>query len=188
MPGSPKKPSDRRQGHGTADLTPVRSLPATERSVPHPDAGWLAETRRQWADLWASPLADYLRETDEAAVRRCFMWRDELARCQRKARAARREAEKEPLVLGSKEQLVANPMFSVADRFDDRALVIESKIVALEDRLALSPKARLALGVTEQKGVNLAAQNAQIAAALAKAVTDAPDPRAVRRDPTADAS
>lgn len=182
---TPRKPADRRQNRATSDLAPVSTLTPT---TPDPDSGWLAETKRQWADLWASALADYVQSTDEPGLRRCFMWRDELVRCQRKARALRKLAEKEPLVLGSMGQPTANPMFAVANQLDDRALSIESKIVALEDRLALSPKARLALGVTEQKGMNLAAQNAAIAAALQEATTSASDPRAVPRDTTEHAS
>lgn len=182
----PRKPPARRQNRSTQDAEVVELAPAP--SVPEPDRGWLADTADQWHELWDSELAAYIRATDMPALRRLFSWRDELVRSRRKARTYRKEAEGAPLVPGSTGQMVANPLFALADKLDDRALSIESKIVALEDRLALSPKARLALGLTEQKGMNLAAQNARIAAALREAVTDAPDPRALPRNSAVDAS
>jgi hypothetical protein len=164
-----RKPVERRQRRNTKDLEPrpgpaVAVLPS--RSSPTPGSGWLTATRAEWAQLWSTAVGDYLLDSDVGALRRCFAWRDELRRLRTKARRVREVAEAEPLTRGSTGQAVANPLFAVADRLDDRALSIETRIVALEDRLALSPKARLNLGVTEQKGANLAAQNAAIAAAV----------------------
>lgn len=82
---------------------------------------------------------------------------------------------------GSQGQPVKNPLFGVVASATQEALAIESRIVALEDRLALSPKARLTIGVTQQKGQSLAMANAEIARAIQEAMHDETDPRASRR-------
>lgn len=197
----PRKPPELRQNRATRDLEDVSTdaelvpWPTPDLEVvdgdgpPTPDAEWLADTRRQWIDLWGSPLVSHLQATDMAELRRCFMWRDELARCRRRARTLRREAEREALVEGSKGQPVANPLFEVAAGIENQALAIERAAVALEDRLGLSPKARIGLGVSTAKGLNLTAQNAQLASAIERAMRGdgANDPRSLPRDPAADA-
>lgn len=189
-----RKPAAQRQNRSTKDLEPVEAtvvtlVPASSpANLPEADSSWLAETKREWDAVHQSVLAGYINETDVPGLRRCMQWRDEQRRCMKRARTYRKLAEETPMVEGSTGQLKASPMFELANKEDDRALVIEAKIVALEDRLALSPKARLALGVTEQKGHNLAAQNTLLAQAIAEAMNDAPDPRAVPRNPAVEAS
>ena len=179
-----RKSPERRQRNNTKDLVVLTS--STPMKTPPAVTGWLAETKREWAELWSSNLASRIEPTDHPAVRRLFAWRDKQIRSERRATALRKVAEREPLVEGSKGQLVANPMWGAADSADAEALQIESRIVALEDRLGLSPKARLALGVTEQKGMNLAGQNARLAVAIQEAMSSAEDPRALEGDSAID--
>lgn len=185
----PRKSPERRQGRGTRDLAIVADVvpEVLADGIPEPDREWLPETRSEWAELWRSDLSRRIEPVDGPAVRRLFEWRDEQTRARRRAKVLRSEAEKEATVVGSKGQPVANPLFSTADAADAQALAIETRIVALEDRIGLSPKARLNLGVTEQHGMNLAARNAQIAAAIREAMSSATDPRAVPGDTAADA-
>lgn len=187
----PRKAPELRQNRATKDLASVDSgssvvvhAPFGVPEVPAPDSGWLKATVEAWDDLWASPLASEIKGTDMPALRRCFEWRDEQVRCRRRAKALRKLATGEPMVPGSKGQPVANPLFDVAKAADDEALAIETRIVALEDRLALSPKARLTLGVTVQKGVSLQQQNALIAEAIREEIAGAPDPRSESGVPT----
>lgn len=177
----PRKTAERRQNRATKDLVVVAGVAPIK--TPPAVAGWLAETKREWGELWSSNLAGRIEPTDHPAVRRLFGWRDKQIRAERRATALRKVAAKEPLVEGSKGQLVANPMWGAADAADAEALHIETRIVALEDRLGLSPKARLALGLTEQKGMNLAGQNARLAMAIQEAMQSAEDPRALEGDP-----
>lgn len=188
--GRPRKTPERRQNRATKDLDVVDAevvelAPAGDNDVPEPDREWLAETKRQWYETLRSQLAGHYHETDMAALHRLFMWRDELTRARRSAKAMRRQANSEALVTGSKGQPVANPLFDVAASLDAQALTIEGKVTALEDRLGLSPKARLGLGLTREKGLNLAAQNAKLAEAIREAMGGghASDPRALPRDP-----
>lgn len=174
-----RKPAGRRQNRVTKDLTPVPSVPV---EVPKPSSTWLKITRDGWEELWSSDLASQILPTDRPALTRLYDWRDELERTRRQMRVMTREASKEPLVEGSQGQPVRNPMFQVLDVLMRSALAIEARIVALEDRLGLSPKARLGLGVTQQKGQSLAMQNARIAEALQEAMSDTNDPRAVSGD------
>lgn len=185
----PRKPPERRQRRGTSDLQVVAEVVPTVLvdGVPEPDREWLPEVAAEWTELWRSDLARRVEVVDHPAVRRLFEWRDEQYRARRRAKVLRAEAEKEATVVGSKGQPVANPLFATADAADAQALAIETRIVALEDRIGLSPKARLALGVTEQQGMNLAARNAQIAAAIREAMHGASDPRALPGDSAADA-
>lgn len=180
----PRKPTDRRQNRSTRDLEPVEAVVIAGDFTPKPSGSWLKDTVDQWTILWGSDLATQILDTDRPALFRLFEWRDEQLRCKRRARAARKKADDEPLVEGSKGQPVANPLYEVAKWNDDEALAIESRIVALEDRLALSPKARLTIGVTQQKGQSLAMANASIAAAIQEAMNDTSDPRAPRRKST----
>lgn len=173
-----RKPPERRQNRATKDLPVLAAVVDLPSAGPDPDTAWLEVTKTQWSELWASPLASELKGTDMPGLYRCFEWRDEQRRCRLRAKALRKQADAAPLVDGSKGQPVPNGLYDIAQAQDAEALAIESRIVALEDRLALSPKARLSLGVTVAKGVSLQAQNAQIARAIQEAMRDAPDPRA----------
>lgn len=169
-----RKPALLRQRRGTPELGVIEG--GGSSVAPEADPGWLDETVADWETLWSSELAGWVRETDVPGVRRLFGWRDRQERASRRADALRVEADREPMVEGSQGQPVVNPAYKLADRADADALAMEGRIVALEDRLGLSPRARLNLGVSEQRGLNLAAMNAQIAQKLAEVTLH--DPRA----------
>lgn len=101
--------------------------------TPDADPGWMQQTCDAWSTYWASNVAASLDGDEASVLRRLFDMRD------RQARAWIRYDES-PYVDGSKGQPVANP--ALAD-----ALSLERAILALEDRLGLSPKARANLGI-----------------------------------------
>lgn len=180
-----RKTPDRRQRRGTKELTPEPAaavVPADPPSAspvvkaPAPAREWLAVTATDWREFWSSPMANYVKDTDRPALRRLFVLRDELVRAQREEAKLRRLAMKEPIVEGSMGQKVANPLFRAADSAAAVALALEPRIVALEDRFGLSPRARLAVGVAEQTGLNLVGQNELLAGRLMETL-GAPDPR-----------
>ncbi len=195
----PRKPAERRQNRSTrnlpeptAEVLPIAPpdlalIAGDGDSTPKPDRTWLVRTKRDWTEFWDSDLSAYVKPTDLPALRRLFGWRDELARIRDRVKVMNRNADEQPYVTGSTGQVKANPLYALAADLDHKAIQIESKIVALEDRFPLTPKSRLGLGVTEQKGMNLAALNAKIAAQLREA-DGAPDPRAARRDAAIDAA
>lgn len=99
-----------------------------------PTPGWLRATKESWATHWTGPLVSvYLPATDEAVIRRLFGLRDERERMMRAIRRAR-------LVEGSRGQPRANPLYAQVAAFD-------AEIRQLEDRVGLSPRSRLALGI-----------------------------------------
>lgn len=133
MPGPPPKPADRRQNRGRRDLGLV-SAAAADLAIPAADPKWLAATRDAWVGYWESPVASAVdRSSDLPGLERLFSLRDERERCYRSAKRAR-------LVDGSTGQPVLNPLYKHMSTLD-------ASILALEDRLGLSPMARLKLGV-----------------------------------------
>ncbi|HSW41312.1 MAG TPA: P27 family phage terminase small subunit [Patescibacteria group bacterium] len=103
--------------------------------TPPPPRAWLASTAAAWRAYWASPLARAAQiDTDTPAIERLFGLRDERERMSRVVRRSR-------VVLGSAGQPRANPLYAQITAFD-------AEIRQLEDRLGLSPIARLRLGVT----------------------------------------
>lgn len=136
MAGSPKKPADRRQGRGTADMGLVEATRVVEiPDPPHPAGSRLrAETVVAWESFWRSELASLAKESDHPALVRLFRMYDMRASFEAMVLA-------QPMVAGSKGQPRVNPITSEIASLD-------SRIVALEDRFGLSPAARLKLGVT----------------------------------------
>jgi len=133
MPRLPK-PKPLRQNTERRDLGLVGIVPSTLR-VPDPPADWLAESKAEWQGFWTSPLSSALLPvTDEPAVRRLFGLRDERERMMRGIRKAR-------LVPGARGQPRANPLYAQLASFD-------SEIRQLEDRIGLTPQARLKLGIS----------------------------------------
>jgi len=139
MPRLPK-PKPLRQNTERRDLGLVGIVPATQRVPPVPPAPpapaeWLAESKTEWQSFWTSPLAAALLPvTDEPAVRRLFGLRDERERMMRGIRRQR-------LVPGARGQPRANPLYAQLASFD-------SEIRQLEDRIGLTPQARLKLGIS----------------------------------------
>ncbi len=195
--GRTRKPPERRQRRGTKDAAPVSVAPAETgpghdddagldvRPAPAPDRGWLAGTTEDWREFWASDIARQTKATDRPAVRRLFRLRDQLTRTQRAATELRREAMKEPIVDGSMAQKVANPLFRAAEAAASEALSLEGRVLPLEDRFGLSPRARLNLGLSEQHGLNLLGRNEALARKLAE-VSGGGDPRTVAGDAATD--
>ena len=64
--------------------------------------GWLKVTRAGWDAFWGSPLACSVAEKDVAALTRLFDMRNMYERMARMVA-------KEPIVVGSRDQLVLNP-------------------------------------------------------------------------------
>ncbi len=133
MPRLPK-PSPLRQNRERRDVGLV-ALDGGLALAPEPTPGWLAVTKADWTALWTSPLVSALLPiTDEATVRRLYGLRDERERMMRGIRRAR-------IVLGSRGQPRANPLYAQVASFD-------AEIRQLEDRVGLSPRARLQLGIS----------------------------------------
>lgn len=181
----PRKTPAKRQRRGTKDATAesAPSVPIESETVKTPPAerGWLGATTSDWKDFWQSDLARFVRPTDRPVVKRLFRLRDQLVRAQRMAVDLRKKAMEDPVVAGSMGQQVANPLFKASDGATAEALALEPRVLALEDRLGLSPRARLALDVTEQQGMNLFGRNELLAQKMME-VASAPDPRAVEGD------
>ena len=154
MGGSPKKPVDRRQGHGTADvgLVPRAGL----RPVPAADGVWREGTVERWVAFWSSPLASQVEQSDEGAFRRLFWIYDELERLREAIEATGRVVE------GSQGQPRPNPLYKQVQEFQAEAR-------QLEDRFGLSPMARLRLGITfADAQASLDGLNARLAAKIAE--------------------
>lgn len=113
-----------------------RALPETP-SCPERIAGAkpLESTAEAWDRLWRSDVVSVvdLLSDMESVVR----WASLLDERERALRAFRRQR----LVAGSQGQMVINPLWSVVRGCD-------TELRALEDRIGLSPKARLQLGIT----------------------------------------
>lgn len=137
---SARKRPDQRQGKAgtTRDfgvvarrkLTDVPACPAKLAGVAP-----LKQTVEAWDRLWASDVVSVvdLRSDIESVVRWASLL-DERERAFRAFRASR-------LVKGSQGQPVLNPLWAVIRSCDP-------ELRALEDRIGLSPKARLQLGIT----------------------------------------
>lgn len=132
MPRLPK-PKQLRQNRERQDWGLV-SIDGGAGEVPECPSDLLPEVAESWERFWRSPLAQTVTpDTDLPAVERLFGLRDERERAWRIIRAAR-------VVSGSMGQERASPFYAVASALD-------SEIRQLEDRLGLSPQARLRLGV-----------------------------------------
>lgn len=129
----PRKPSAQRgrkdRKFDVVDLSVVQ--PAT--STPDlPDAErMLPSTVEAWQELWTAALASaiVIPASDMAALARLFHMRDEYERLMEGFRSER-------IVSGSQGQPVLNPVFQAAN-------ALAKEIRAMEDRFALTPRARL---------------------------------------------
>lgn len=145
-----KKPTNRRQGRGTRDAGAVVALPPKQSALlaRQVDPSWPATVQSAWVELWQSPLAGHVRDTDQPALRRLFDYRAALVRAQVAFDA-------EPTSVGSTGQPVLSPWAAEIHR-------LEGQIQKLEDRFGLTPLSRLRLGVTFEEGVSLAQRNSQL--------------------------
>lgn len=128
-----KLPADQRSPRTrSGDLQLVTSTAPSLNAPAHP-THWHRDTVNEWEQLFDSRLAQYLAPTDLPAVLRLFGMYDDRRRLEATAR-------EHPYVEGSQGQVVLNPAHGAISNLDGR-------ILALEDRIGLSPKARLGLGI-----------------------------------------
>jgi P27 family predicted phage terminase small subunit len=128
--GPTPKPPNRRQRTNTA-IVPFRGV---QISAPPMPAGLLSSTQSLWANFWNSPLARAVEpSSDLACITRYFELTDER---QRLFTAFKRKR----FVKGSYGQVVLNPAGRALHAFD-------AELRQLEDRLGLTPRARLQLGI-----------------------------------------
>ena len=98
------------------------------------DSSWLPEIQEQWQDFWTTDLSNAIDKAQLPVLKRLFRLRNEQ---QIFIELAARE---DYFSNGSKEQLKIHPA-------RDEIRKLEPLIVALEDRLGLSPKAKANLGL-----------------------------------------
>lgn len=136
---SNRKPAEKRQGRGTADagLLPRHA----DVELPAADSAWTVGTVERWSAFWGSPLAGQVEQSDHGALRRLFWLYDEVERLIEAIGQTGR------VVAGSQGQPRANPLYKQVQEFQAEAR-------QLEDRFGLSPKARLALGISFAEAVS----------------------------------
>jgi P27 family predicted phage terminase small subunit len=133
----PPKPTHLRQNRERRDLGELAVLPGGKLPVPDPPTGILKASKQTWTTFWESDLGQspaIRRDTDLGVVERLWQLYDERDRAYRGYKRAR-------LIKGSQGQMVLNPLGRMF-------LDLEGKIQSLEDRIGLSPMARLKLGIT----------------------------------------
>jgi P27 family predicted phage terminase small subunit len=155
---SNRKPPERRQNRATAD---AGLLPRTGVvQAPAPGSAWLEPTVARWSEFWSSPLSAQVEASDHGALRRLFWLYDECDRLLEAIDATGR------VVAGSQGQPRANPLYKQVQEFQAEAR-------QLEDRFGLSPKARLALGISfAEAAMGLDALNERLAARMSAAEDD----------------
>jgi P27 family predicted phage terminase small subunit len=94
----------------------------------------LAETTKAWVSFWESEIAGLVTDPDMPALTRLFRMYDQRTRYERIVL-------KTPFVTGSTGQTVSHPASKEIASLDGR-------ILQLEDRLGITPMARLKLGIT----------------------------------------
>lgn len=123
----------------------------------------LQVSRESWAAFWASELASLVLPADRSALVRLWSLYDMRERMLRAAVVA-------PFVEGSTGQMTTHPALKEVGSLDGR-------ITALEDRFGITPKGRLALGITMGAAAkSLAEMNRQFSAG-STADGGGPDPR-----------
>ena len=153
----------RRNKPNTVQLDPSRDL-----QLPELPQHWTPEVLQEWQLFWASDVAAAVSQSDIPSLIRLFDLRA-------MEQDYREQAQKEPLVTGSKGQPVQNPLLKVADTF-------RAEIRQLEDRYGLNPAARAKLGIDNSKlQTSLLDLNSRIAEAA-----NEPDPRLVLQSSEAD--
>lgn len=156
---SNRKPVEKRQNRATADAGLVPLVGAVVE-LPSPDVSWREGTVVRWAEFWGSPLAGQVQQSDHGPLRRLFWLYDECDRLLEAIEATGRVVE------GSQGQPRANPLYKQVQEFQ-----AESR--QLEDRFGLSPKARLALGISfAEAALGLDALNERLAARMSAVEDD----------------
>ena len=116
------------------DIQPPQ-LPAVRSAMPPYPKSILKVTKEQWATYWQSEISVVACEVDLPVVERLHRRYDERERAYREVRKSGR------LAVGSQGQKILHPLLKYIDQ-------CEQEIRQLEDRLGLSPHARLKMGAT----------------------------------------
>jgi hypothetical protein len=154
----PKPNSRMSQKRGITILDGGRPAPALPE-LPTPPADLSAPIAEAWAAFWRSPLRVAVIETDLPALRRLFEMYERRAQFDEAGM-------REPVVVGSQQQEVLSALLREVD-------VLDSKILALEDRFGMSPLSRLRLQVkVGDASRSIAATNARLAAGALDASDD----------------
>lgn len=129
-----KKRPDSRQGRSTPDLR-LADAPAEIPAPPRPGTkAMLKASIDSWKAFWSTELASLVTPADQGALARLWSMYDLRERMYRSAL-------EQPFAQGSTGQIVSHPALKEVASLDAR-------IVALEDRFGITPKGRLALGIT----------------------------------------
>ena len=121
-----------------------------KRDNPQLKGRYLKNTKLWWEDFWNSDLASAIDiKSDGQVIYRLATLIDERERIYK-------QAKKDRLVIGSQGQAVINPLYSAL-------LKVDAEIRQLEDRIGMSPKSRISLGISiGQAKKSLADLNAQL--------------------------
>lgn len=178
MPGPAPSPDDERTRRNAPTKTVIDVVvhPAVEAGVvPDAPANLRTALRTDWRDLWLSPVAALITDTDLPALRRLWELRELHAQYLDELGGGNLFA------AGSQGQTVANPALAAA-------MSIEKSITALEDRFALTLKARQNAGLRMGALADVARRHPELTDKEPTARADprftdaqpsAPDPRAV---------
>ncbi len=127
------KPNPQRDRGRQGAVVELAVVDGEALDVPKPPPKLLKPIREAWDQFWASDLAQVVTDPDRPVVFRMFSLRNDQERALRRYRS-------NPYITGSQGQPVQNPAFQ-------EAMALERQVLALEDRLGLSPKARAQLGI-----------------------------------------
>jgi P27 family predicted phage terminase small subunit len=160
-----RKPPNRRQGRGTADVGKVVQIPTRIPPAPHPPKRkLLVATVRAWEAFWKSPQASLVNDSDHGALERLFHMYDMRTRLERLVLSS-------PIVKGSTGQPVMHPAAAEVASLDAR-------IDRLEPRFGITPKGRLDLGIAfGQAAKSLEGMNAEFDEDDTEDDVDDEDPR-----------
>ena len=142
MPGPPRKPSGRGQGHRDR---PALALVERVEVVPAPPAGLLKRTRALWEDFWRSEVAKAV-ELDSDGYR-LARWIRDVDEYERSLAVFR----KQRLVAGSTGQPRLHPL---AGRLKE----LEATIRETEKDFGMTPMSRLRLGIAVGQAALTAAE------------------------------
>ena len=122
---------------GVSDIQPLAQLPAVRSEMPPYPKSILKVTKQRWAIYWQHEVSAVACQVDLPMVERLFRRYDE---CERAYRAIRKK-DIGRLAVGSQGQQILHPLLKYIDQCEQEAR-------QLEDRLGLSPNARLRMGAT----------------------------------------
>ena len=126
------KPVEQREHRIKPKVVDIESY--KKREIPQLTGRTLKSTKIWWNDFWESDLSSAIDiKSDLPVIQRLASLMDERERIFK-------QAKKDRLVVGSQGQVVLNPLYNAL-------LKIDAEIRQMEDRIGLSPKARVSLGI-----------------------------------------